>query len=181
MSGADAPAVPSAEWLVEQVEWTDPRAHALRDAMDAEIGPRYAGRLDDVPQDVAERIGAALSVAPETIVATVIVTDAEGGDVGHAALRDLGAEFAGSLEVKRVYVAPDARGSGVSRLLMAELERIAADLGAQRLILQTGDRQPEAVALYERIGYTRIPIYPPYLEIAFSQCFEKPVARRAAA
>ena len=50
MSGADAPAVPSAEWLVEQVEWTDPRALALRDAMDAEIGPRYAGRLDDVPQ-----------------------------------------------------------------------------------------------------------------------------------
>lgn len=181
MSGAGAPAVPSAEWRVEQVEWTDPRAHALREAMDAEIGPRYAGRLDDVPQDVAERIGAALSVAPEAIVATVIVTDAEGEAVGHAALRDLGGELAGALEVKRVYVVPGARGSGVSRVLMAELERIAAALGAERLILQTGDRQPEAVALYERIGYTRIPIYPPYLEIAFSQCFQKPVARSAAA
>ena len=58
---------------------------------------------------------------------------------------------------------------------MAELERIAAERGAQRLILQTGDRQPEAVTLYERIGYTRIPIYAPYLEISFSQCFEKPI------
>ena len=163
------------EWFVEAVAWDDPRAQALRGEMDAEIGPRYADRLEDVPADVAARLGSALAVDAESIVSTIIVRDAAHGAIGHAALRDLGGDFTDSLEVKRVYVAPAARGTGVSRLLMAELERIAAERGARRLILQTGDRQPEAVTLYERIGYTRIPIYPPYLEISFSQCFEKPV------
>ncbi|CAH0150386.1 hypothetical protein SRABI76_00777 [Microbacterium oxydans] len=163
------------EWIVEAVSWDDPRAEALRADMDAEIGPRYADKLDGVAAETAARIGTALSVVPDSIVATIIVTDAAGMPVGHAALRTLGGALADALEVKRVFVAPGARGTGVSRLLMAELERIAADLGAERLILQTGDRQPEAVALYERIGYTRIPIYPPYLEITFSQCFEKPL------
>ena len=164
------------EWFVEAVAWDDPRAQALRGEMDAEIGPRYADRLEDVPADVAARLGSALAVDAESIVSTIIVRDAAHSPVGHAALRDLGGDFTDSLEVKRVYVAPAARGTGVSRLLMAELERIAAERGARRLILQTGDRQPEAVTLYERIGYTRIPIYPPYLEISFSQCFEKPVS-----
>ncbi len=68
--------------------------------------------------------------------------------------------LAGSLEVKRVFVAPPVRGTGVSRLLMGELERIAADRGAERLILQTGDRQPDAIALYEKIGYTPHPGLP---------------------
>ena len=160
----------------EVVPWADPRAVALRASMDDEIAPRYAGRLDHVDPAEAERMSRALAVDPDTIAATVLVL-ADGRAVGHAALRDLGNDFAGSLEVKRVYVAPDARGTGISRRLMAELERLAAVAGAHRLILQTGDRQPEAVALYERIGYSRIPIYPPYLPISFSQCFEKTIER----
>lgn len=159
---------------IEVVSWFDPRAVALREAMDAEIGPRYAGRLLDVDPIEAERMANALAVDPATIPVTIIAT-VDGRPVGHAALRDLGQEFEGSLEVKRVFVAADVRGSGVSRLLMAELERLGAAAGARRLILQTGDRQPEAVALYERIGYTRIPTYPPYLPITFSQCFAKAI------
>ena len=173
----------AATWNLETVPWDDPRAASLRAEMDGEIGPRYADRLDDIPPEVAARFGEALSVDPGTIVATIIAVDAEGEPVGHAALRDLsgqpggepGGELAGALEVKRVFVAPPARGTGVSRLLMGELERIAADRGAERLILQTGDRQPDAIALYEKIGYTPIPVYPPYREITFSHCFEKPV------
>ncbi|WP_345800428.1 MFS transporter [Microbacterium sp. AZCO] len=166
----------TALWTLETVPWDDDRAAGLREAMDAELSPRYADRLDDIPAEQAERIGAALGIDPGTIVATVIATDAEGRPVGHAALRDLGDDFRGSLEVKRVYVEPSSRGSGLSRALMAELESVARDAGVGRLILQTGDRQPDAVALYEKIGYTRIPIYPPYLDISFSNCFEKHVA-----
>ena len=173
---SSTPTFTSTESVVEAVAWDDPRAQALRGEMDAEIGPRYADRLEGVSADVAARLSSALAVNAESIVSTIIVRDAAHSPVGHAALRDLGGEFTDALEVKRVYVAPAARGTGVSRLLMAELERIAAERGARRLILQTGDRQPEAVTLYERIGYTRIPIYAPYLEISFSQCFEKPVS-----
>ena len=182
-SGGENSAVPetTSAWTIETVTWDDTRAIALRAAMDAEIGPRYADKLDGVSEEEAERLGAALAIDPGTITATVIALDAEGRSVGHAALRDLGdvlsgSPFVGSLEVKRVYVAPEARGTGLSRALMAELERLAAGAGVGRLILQTGDRQPEAVGLYERIGYTRIPIYPPYGAITFSNCFEKLVA-----
>ena len=165
----------AATWNLETVPWDDPRAVLLRAEMDGELGPRYADRLDDIPPEVAARFGQALSVDPDTIVATIIAVGAEGDPVGHAALRDLGGDLSGSLEVKRVFVAPPVRGTGVSRLLMGELERIAADRGAERLIVQTGDRQPDAIALYEKIGYTPIPVYPPYVEITFSHCFEKPV------
>jgi len=57
------------------------------------------------------------------------------------------------------------------------VETEAASRGALRLILQTGSKQPDAVALYEKIGYTPIPIYEPYIEaIPHSFCFEKLLA-----
>ena len=57
---------------------------------------------------------------------------------------------------------------------MAEVEAVARAAGARRLILQTGHRQPEAVHLYERVGYRRIPTYEPYVEaLPNSICFEK--------
>ena len=82
----------------------------------------------------------------------------------------------GELEVKRVFVERRARGQGASRALMAELERIARHRGASRLILQTGDRQPEAIALYERIGYHAIDTFAPYVRFPASRCFAKPLA-----
>ncbi|WP_219927662.1 GNAT family N-acetyltransferase, partial [Microbacterium sp. HMWF026] len=102
-------------------------------------------------------------------VDVVLVLDADGEAVGHAALRALGEE----LEVKRVFVQRRARGSGASRALMAALEDLAVERGANRLILQTGDRQPEAITLYQRIGYHPIETFPPYVRFAGSRCFAK--------
>ena len=147
------------------VAWDDPRAVALRDAMDAELQPRYVGRSPS-----QEAAWAALTVDPADIAATVLAVTGDGTAVGHAALRRLGAEW----EVKRVVVDSSCRGMGLGRLLMSELESIGRERGAGRLILQTGDRQPEAVAMYRRLGYTPIPIYPPYaVAIPFSLCFQK--------
>jgi len=184
MTETIAAATSTAASTVHTVPWDDARAVQLRTAMDEELGPRYADKLEGLAADHAERLGRALALDPATVTATIIAVDAGGTPVGHAALRDLGAALhdhrdgalTGALEVKRVYVAPSARGTGVSTILMSELERIAAAQGSDRLILQTGDRQPDAVALYEKIGYTRIEIYPPYLEIAFSNCYEKPLS-----
>ncbi|MGR6742842.1 GNAT family N-acetyltransferase [Microbacterium sp. F1-18] len=162
-------------WLLEHIDYDDSRAVALRAEMDREVGPRYADRFDEADPEAAARSARAFALDPETIVATVLVTDAAGEALGHGALRDLEHDGIRDLEIKRVYVHPRARGLGASRALIAELERIARDRGAARVILQTGDRQHDAVVLYERLGYTPIPIYAPYTEYTFSRCFTKPL------
>jgi len=60
---------------------------------------------------------------------------------------------AGQAEMKRVFVAPAARGKGIARLLMEALEREAARLGVTLMQLETGIKQPEAIALYRKFGY----------------------------
>ena len=76
-------------------------------------------------------------------------------------------------EVKRMYVVPEARGRGLGRRLLEELEAQARALGYTGVVLETGDRQPEALGLYESAGFARIPCYPPYDSRALSPCFEK--------
>jgi GNAT superfamily N-acetyltransferase len=60
-----------------------------------------------------------------------------------------------TVEIKRMYVADEARGRGLARAMLAELERTAAGAGAQRIVLNTGYRQGEAMALYQSSGYVR--------------------------
>jgi GNAT superfamily N-acetyltransferase len=76
-------------------------------------------------------------------------------------------------ELKRMYVVPDARGRGLGRLLLDELERHARTLGYASLVLETGDRQAAALALYRRAGFVRRPCWPPYDSRALSLCLEK--------
>ena len=59
-------------------------------------------------------------------------------------------------ELKRMYTAPAARGRGLARRMLATIEESARAAGLQRVILETGNEQPEAVALYESAGYQRI-------------------------
>ena len=72
-----------------------------------------------------------------------------------------------------MYVAPSHRGTGVSTAILRELERFGRDRGWSRLVLETGDRQPDAVRLYEREGYTRIENFGYYAGNAASLCFER--------
>jgi GNAT superfamily N-acetyltransferase len=76
-------------------------------------------------------------------------------------------------EIKRMYVRPVARGRGISRVVLEELERTAVRAGYRALILETGLRQPEAMTLYESAGYTRIPNYGYYRESELSACYRK--------
>jgi ribosomal protein S18 acetylase RimI-like enzyme len=55
-----------------------------------------------------------------------------------------------------MYTAPAARGRGVARRMLAAIEESARNSGRKRVILETGDKQPEAIALYESAGYQRI-------------------------
>ena len=156
---------------IHPVAWTDARAVALRAAMDDEIMPRYADRFETASTADAAVTDAAFTIDPDTMVLTLIAT-VDGVPAGHAALRMLGEEY----ELKRLVTLAAYRGRGISRALIRAVEAEASARGARRLILQTGDRQPEAVRLYEHLGYTPIPIYPPYEAIWFSLCYERMLA-----
>jgi GNAT superfamily N-acetyltransferase len=76
-------------------------------------------------------------------------------------------------EIKRMYVAPEVRGRGVGRQLLVSLEAEARRLGISRLVLETGPRQPEALALYRGAGYVEIPLFGEYIGAEFSVCMAK--------
>ena len=161
----------SPEFTIEQVDWEDPRAVELRTLLDTEIRSRYSDRWNGAEaREVVEERERARAVVTNAVAITLLAVDANGTPVGHAALRALRDDW----EVKRVVVLPGQRGRGIAKALMAELEGTARERGITRVILQTGDRQPEAVTLYEQLGYSRIPIYEPYVTtVPFSLCFEK--------
>jgi GNAT superfamily N-acetyltransferase len=80
---------------------------------------------------------------------------------------------AGDAEIKRMYVVDTARGQGLARQVLAELERSAKAAGRTRLVLETGTIQPEAIALYQSSGYNRMPNFGTYRDHPLSLCFGK--------
>ena len=72
-----------------------------------------------------------------------------------------------------MWVRPAARGRGVGRALLAALEDEARARGVTRMKLETGDRQPEAVAMYLRAGYARCACWGAYAEAHDSVCFTR--------
>jgi ribosomal protein S18 acetylase RimI-like enzyme len=93
-----------------------------------------------------------------------------GSAVGCGAVRRIDEVTA---EIKRMYVAPAGRGCGIGKQVLAELEAEARRLGVRRLVLETGPRQPEALALYRGAGFTEIPLFGEYVGSEFSICMEK--------
>lgn len=77
------------------------------------------------------------------------------------------------MEVKRMYTLPEYRGKGIAGKVLTELEKWAAELACEKCVLETGKRQPEAIALYTRCGYNIIPNYGQYAGKENSVCFEK--------
>ena len=79
----------------------------------------------------------------------------------------------GDAEIKRMYVAEAMRGRGLARLVLASLEVAARAAGRQRMVLETGLRQPEAIGLYRSNGYARIDNFGVYRHHPESLCFAK--------
>ena len=78
-----------------------------------------------------------------------------------------------SMEIKRMYVKPGRRGTGIASKILKELEIWAKELRIERIVLETGSRQVEAVRFYHKSGYNRIPNYGQYAIMKGSKCFEK--------
>lgn len=104
----------------------------------------------------------------------VIVAYAGEKPVGCGALKPFDEE---NLEVKRMYVIPEFRGKGVAAQILEALENWAAKLNYNRCVLETGEKQPEAIALYKKNGYQRIENYGQYQGVANSLCFAKTVSK----
>jgi GNAT superfamily N-acetyltransferase len=132
--------------------WDDPDVQRLTAAQQAELRARYEGGLEP---------GTPPSAADVAVV--LLARDAGGEAVACGALRPLGDDVA---EIKRMYVVPAARGRGVSKLVLAGLEAAARHRGWTTLRLETGPRQPEAIALYEGAGYRPIPAFGDYADDA---------------
>ncbi|MFC4144768.1 GNAT family N-acetyltransferase [Micromonospora mangrovi] len=153
-----------AQVVVCRRRWQDPDAVRLRAALTSELRNRYADRPTDpihLPPDEA--------VAAASVAWTGVAYTPAANPVGHAALRWHGDD----LELKRMYVVPEHRGHGVADALLTAAEDAAARLGAARIVLQTGDRQPDAVRRYEQAGYHRLPVFPPYDGLPWSLCFAR--------
>jgi putative acetyltransferase len=80
-----------------------------------------------------------------------------------------------SMEVKRMYTDEASRGKGFAKKVLTELEEWAKELGFEFCVLETGKRQPDAIALYEKCGYQKIPNYGQYIGIENSVCYQKPL------
>ena len=78
-----------------------------------------------------------------------------------------------TMEVKRMFVKPTNRGNGIATMVLKEVENWTKELGFSKCILETGIKQPEAIALYQKNDYTQIPNYGQYETIESSVCFEK--------
>ncbi len=103
-------------------------------------------------------------------IRNVVLAYTDGEAVGCGAFKPYGP---GVAEIKRMFVSPESRGRGIAGAVLEELEKWAAEDGFGECILETGLKQPEAIRLYEKSGYVRIPNYGQYAGIENSVCMGK--------
>ena len=148
-------------WTIEQRPWADPAGEALRVAQQAELDLRYG--TDDHEPGTPPTAG-------NIDLFLVAVDDATGRPLGCGALRRLAPA---AVEVKRMYVVPESRGSGVATDLLRGLEQAARQRGWETVRLETGPAQPDAMRFYEREGYHQIPLFGAYVDSDLSVCYER--------
>ena len=131
------------EIKIREARFDEPAVQRLTAEALAELSRRYGGSGDDTPV-------AATDFDPPTGAFLVAYVGAE--LLGCAGWRAHGEDA----ELKRMFTVPAARGRGVARRMLSAIEESARERGRKRVILETGDKQPEAIALYLACGYERI-------------------------
>ena len=136
--------------------------HGLIDRLDGEIGEMYP----------AEGIFGVDFSDPKVHEMVFVVAYAGGRAVGCGGIRALDGD---SVELKRFFVDRAYRGQGIASRLLAYLEGVAKDKGYRLVKLETGPKQLEAIALYEKYGYRQIPLFGEYNDSRYSVCYEKAI------
>ena len=134
------------------------RADLTSDVSRALIGELNAELTGMYPEPGATHFGLDPSEVAEGQGAFLVIRR-DGTPVGCGAVRRIDSDTA---ELKRMYVSPAVRGTGLGRRLVAALETEARKLGVRQLVLETGTRQLAAIALYQATGFQTIPLYGEY-------------------
>ena len=103
-------------------------------------------------------------------IKNVVIAYQDSQAVGCGAFKKLDNE---TIEIKRMYVKFAHRGSGTAQAILNSLELWASEKGFKKCILETGNRQVEAIKFYKKAGYKSIPNYGQYTHMEDSNCFEK--------
>ncbi len=152
------------------IHQADPRDESAATLIRA-LADEEAVRYSDLGPDTFDSFG------PSDVLTSrsaFVIAHLEGEPVGCGALRQMCPD---SAEVNRMYVLPTARRRGVARAILGELERRAAEFGYRTIRAETGDRQPEAIALYESFGFLRTSPFGSHAEDPVSIFFEKLLSR----
>ena len=160
---------------IRRIRFDHPDAVRLTEAVQREYVERY-GDPDLTPLDPAE-------FEPPAGVFLVAYLDGEPVATGGWRAMDSSPEGHrdGDAEIKRMFVVPGARGRGLARRILAELEAGAAAAGRTRIVLETGTRQPEAISLYVACGYTPVAKFGLYRDEPMSRCFGRDLPGRVPA
>ncbi|MBY8345490.1 GNAT family N-acetyltransferase [Streptomyces spinosirectus] len=154
---------------IRRVSFDHPDAVKLNDEVQAEYHVRYGDGGDATPLDPAD-------FEPPNGVYFVVYDDRDTPvATGGWRAQDTNGEgnSDGDAELKRMYVTQTARGRGLARRILAALEEDARRAGRIRMVLETGTKQPEAIALYTSSGYEPCEKFGYYRFHEESRCFAK--------
>ncbi|MEU6309853.1 GNAT family N-acetyltransferase [Streptomyces sp. NPDC047014] len=153
------------------VPYDHPDAVRLSAEVQLEYQQRYQGEGDATPLDPA------MFAPPQGLYIVAYDTDGLPVATGGWRSQDQNDEgySNGDAELKRMYVIPRARGLGLARRILSHLEHDARTAGRLRMCLETGDQQPEAIALYLSSGYAMSPKFGHYRHYNSSRCMSKPL------
>jgi GNAT superfamily N-acetyltransferase len=104
---------------------------------------------------------------------TIVIAKVDGEAVGCGCFKQYDKE---TVEIKRMFVKTEHRGMGIATRLLIELESWAIERGFSRAVLETGEKQKEAIRLYKKHGYRQIENYGQYVDFELSICFAKNLA-----
>ena len=147
---------------ISRIDPREPEAAALINAMTAEVTKIYDHTIDG-----------AGNFKPEDVLVPgsgFLVGRVDARAVACGAFRPLAPGIA---EIKRMFVVPEHRGRGYSKAMLSTLERMAGESGYAAVRLETRHLQTAAIALYEKLGYVRIPNYGMYEGKKNCLCYEK--------
>ncbi|MEU9390458.1 GNAT family N-acetyltransferase [Streptomyces sp. NPDC048324] len=156
---------------IRRVSFDHPDAVKLNDEVQAEYHVRYGDGGDATFLDPAD------FEPPNGVY--LIAYDVDGAPVATGGWRTQDSNGEGNLdgdaELKRMFVVEQMRGRGVARRILAALEEDARAAGRARMVLETGTKQPEAIALYTSSGYEPCGKFGYYRHYEASRCFAKPL------